>query len=117
MNDEKATATAVILPAARTTAPGQTGPSMLPDDLIARSAKQLRVLALVYAFVFFMAAIVPTLIGDDDLWIAATAPAHSLPLATANSGEFGRGNGLRAAQSTKSKTPQDFSLQGLSTVS
>jgi serine/threonine-protein kinase len=67
MNDETATAMAVIQPAAQTSAPGHTGPSMLPDDLVARSAKRLRVLALVYAFAFFMAAIFPTLIGDDDL--------------------------------------------------
>ena len=35
------------------------------------------------------------LIGSNDLWIAATALAHQLPLATGNAGEFERVKGLR----------------------
>ena len=34
------------------------------------------------------------LIGSNDLWIAATALAHGLPLATVNVAEFGRVQGL-----------------------
>jgi tRNA(fMet)-specific endonuclease VapC len=35
------------------------------------------------------------LIGTNDLWIAATALAHQLPVATANLGEFQRVDGLQ----------------------
>jgi tRNA(fMet)-specific endonuclease VapC len=34
-------------------------------------------------------------IGAHDLWIAATAVAHGMPLATGNAGEFRRVRGLR----------------------
>ena len=35
------------------------------------------------------------LIGTNDLWIAATALAHQLPVATSNTGEFQRVSGLK----------------------
>ena len=54
MNDETHTATAVIRRASTEGAQRLDGPSTLPDDLVIRSAKKLRALALVYAFVFFM---------------------------------------------------------------
>jgi serine/threonine-protein kinase len=56
MHDEPYTTSAVIRRAATASAQGLSGPSTLPDDLIIRSAKRLRALALVYAFVFFMAS-------------------------------------------------------------
>ncbi len=59
MNDETYTATAVIRPTSTESTQGLGGPSTLPDDLVFRSAKRLRALALVYAFVFFMASIFP----------------------------------------------------------
>jgi serine/threonine-protein kinase len=40
--------------------------SSLPADLLGQSAKRLRILALLYAFVFFMAAIVPVLLVPAD---------------------------------------------------
>ena len=54
MNDETHTAAAVIRRASTEGAQRLDGPSTLPDDLVIRSAKKLRALALVYAFVFFM---------------------------------------------------------------
>ena len=54
MNDELRTATAIIRRASTESAEGPDGPSTLPDDLVIKSAKKLRALALVYAFVFFM---------------------------------------------------------------
>ena len=38
----------------------------LPDDLLSQSAARLRVLALLYAFVFFMAGIFPALVVPAD---------------------------------------------------
>ena len=38
----------------------------LPDDLLSQSAERLRVLALLYAFVFFMAGIFPALLVSND---------------------------------------------------
>ena len=38
----------------------------LPDDLLSQSAERLRVLALLYAFVFFMAGIFPALLVPND---------------------------------------------------
>jgi tRNA(fMet)-specific endonuclease VapC len=35
-----------------------------------------------------------TLIGTNDLWIAATARSHGMPLVTANPAEFSRVEGL-----------------------
>src|SRR2546423_406557 len=40
--------------------------SGLPVDLLSQSAGRLRVLALLYAFVFFMAGVFPALIFPDD---------------------------------------------------
>src|SRR5688572_33169671 len=40
--------------------------SGLPVDLLAQSAERLRVLALLYAFVFFMAGILPALLIPSD---------------------------------------------------
>src|SRR5215467_8714510 len=39
--------------------------SGLPHDVLAQSARRLRTLALLYAFVFFMAAYFPTLLFSD----------------------------------------------------
>jgi serine/threonine-protein kinase len=47
-------------PTARASSPG------LPDDLLGQSAERLRVLALLYAFVFFMAGIFPALLLPAD---------------------------------------------------
>jgi eukaryotic-like serine/threonine-protein kinase len=41
--------------------------SSLPTDLLGQSARRLRILALLYAFVFFMAGIFPTLVVPADL--------------------------------------------------
>lgn len=38
------------------------------------------------------------LIGSNDLWIAATALAHQMPVATGNTMEFQRVNGLHVIQ-------------------
>ena len=46
-------------------APGASGPgraSGLPSDLMAQAAERLRVLALLYAFIFFMAGVLPALL-------------------------------------------------------
>lgn len=40
--------------------------SSLPSDLLAQSAARLRVLALLYAFVFFMAGVFPMLLSRAD---------------------------------------------------
>ncbi|MDH3368810.1 MAG: hypothetical protein OEO17_13285, partial [Gemmatimonadota bacterium] len=55
MHDEPYTTSAVIRRAYTATAQGLSG-ATLPDDLVIRSAKRLRALALVYAFVFFMSS-------------------------------------------------------------
>ena len=41
-------------------------PSGLPADLLSQSAARLRILALLYAFVFFMAGIVPAVLYEKD---------------------------------------------------
>jgi len=52
--------------------PGARGPtargmsSGLPDDLLSEAASRLRVLGLLYAFVFFMAGILPALLIPQD---------------------------------------------------
>ncbi len=40
--------------------------SGFPTDLLSQSAARLRVLALLYAFVFFMAGVFPALLFPDD---------------------------------------------------
>ena len=44
----------------------RTNPTGLPADLLRQSASRLRVLALLYAFVFFMAGFFPALLFADD---------------------------------------------------
>ena len=41
--------------------------SSLPTDLLGQSARRLRILALLYAFVFFMAGVFPMLVVPADL--------------------------------------------------
>ena len=65
MHDETHTTTPVIRRASTESAQGLSGPSTLPDDLVSRSAKQLRALALVYAFVFFMVSFFPAVFFAD----------------------------------------------------
>ena len=49
-------------------APGAQGiSSSLPTDLLGQSAQRLRILALLYAFVFFMAGVFPLLLVPADL--------------------------------------------------
>ena len=62
-------------------APARGSSSGFPTDLLGQSATRLRALALLYAFVFFMAGIFPTLLLPDDrarffgsflLWVPGT---------------------------------------------
>ncbi len=46
--------------------PRGTGSLSLPTDLLSQSAERLRVLALLYAFVFFMAGVFPMLVIPND---------------------------------------------------
>ena len=65
MNDATHTATGVIRRASTESAQGPHGPSTLPDDLVIRSAKRLRALALLYAFVFFMSTFFPAVYSAE----------------------------------------------------
>src|SRR5918999_1459729 len=44
---------------------GRAASSPLPSDLVRQSAERLRILALLYAFVFFMAAVFPLLLTRE----------------------------------------------------
>lgn len=57
-------------------------------------------IARVHADVWAQLAAQGTLIGAHDLWIAATALAHGMGLATGNAGEFRRVPGLRVITAT-----------------
>ena len=65
MNDATHTATGVIRRASTENAQDPQGPSTLPDDLVIRSAKRLRALALLYAFVFFMSTFFPAVYSAE----------------------------------------------------
>jgi len=65
MHHETHTTTAFLRRASTASAQGLSGPSTLPDDLVIRSAKRLRALALVYAFVFFMTSFSSTVFFAD----------------------------------------------------
>jgi hypothetical protein len=45
---------------------GRSAPSPFPSDLVRQSARRLEVLALLYAFVFFMAGVFPMLLSRED---------------------------------------------------
>jgi serine/threonine-protein kinase len=64
MHHEAHTRTAVIRRASPSSAQGLGGPSTLPEDLVIRSAKRLRALALVYAFVFLMTSFSGLFLAD-----------------------------------------------------
>src|SRR5688572_11021020 len=51
--------------------------SALPPDLLGQSAERLRILALLYAFAFFMAGIFPMLVVPADRALLFGTPAHS----------------------------------------
>src|SRR5258705_9274744 len=53
--------------------------SGLPSDLVAQSARRLRVLALLYAFIFFMAGIFPMLLSAGDREYFFSQPMHWIP--------------------------------------
>jgi serine/threonine-protein kinase len=53
--------------------------SGLPFDVLAQSARRLRVLALLYAFVFFMAGLFPALLNAYDREYFFSEPIHWLP--------------------------------------
>src|SRR5512140_3606111 len=55
--------------------------SGLPTDLLAQSARRLYVLCLLYAFIFFMAAIVPQLLYGPARALLFTKAAHWAPAA------------------------------------
>src|SRR5262245_16769706 len=55
----------LLHPGARDPA-ARPAPSGFPEDLLRQSAGRLRALALLYAFAFFMAAVVPALVFPDD---------------------------------------------------
>lgn len=72
-----------------------------PDHPILRLVRELHVLlpadeetALVYGRITRALRAAGTLIGTNDLWIAATSLRHGLPLATANVADFRRVEGL-----------------------
>ena len=71
------------------------------DDPVLRTVRELHVLlpideqtALAYGRVARSLRQRGTLIGTNDLWIAAGSLQHELPLVTANAAEFGRVSGL-----------------------
>jgi tRNA A-37 threonylcarbamoyl transferase component Bud32 len=53
--------------------------SGLPSDIIAQSVSRLRVLALLYAFVFFMAGFFPMLLSSADRAYHFSHPTHWVP--------------------------------------
>jgi eukaryotic-like serine/threonine-protein kinase len=60
----------LLPPEARaSTAPGISG--SLPADLLSQAAARLRVLALLYASVFFMAGVLPALVFDRELFLGS----------------------------------------------
>jgi tRNA(fMet)-specific endonuclease VapC len=63
---------------------------LLPFEMLSIDAEA----AWHYGEQFRLLASQGQLIGSNDLWIAATALAHELPLATGNVQEFGRIQGL-----------------------
>ena len=72
-----------------------------PDDPILRTVRELHVLlptdeetALVYGRMTRELRKAGRLLGTNDLWIAAAAVRHALPLVTANVAEFARVQGL-----------------------
>lgn len=71
------------------------------DDPVLRTVRELHVLlpideqtALAYGRVARSLRQRGTLIGTNDLWIAAASLQHELPLVTTNAAEFGRVSGL-----------------------
>ena len=65
----------LLRPDARSTGGGRFS-SSLPADLLGQSAARLRVLALLYAFVFFMAGVFPMLLFPADLALFLSSFAH-----------------------------------------
>ena len=65
MNDATPTATGVIRRASTESAQDLHGQTTLPDDIVIRSAKRLRALALLYAFVFFMSTFFPAVYSSE----------------------------------------------------
>jgi len=53
--------------------------SGLPTDLLAQSARRLRVLALLYAFIFFMAGFLPDLFRPENRARIVSSPIHWAP--------------------------------------
>src|SRR5580765_2538754 len=62
------------------------GVSSLPADLLGQSAERLRILALLYAFVFFMAGIFPMLLVPADLALFLSGFAYWGPTVIAIAG-------------------------------
>jgi hypothetical protein len=54
-------------------------PGELPADVLSQSAKRLRVLALLYAFIFFMAGFFPSLLGPEDRAFLVSTPRNWAP--------------------------------------
>jgi hypothetical protein len=69
-----------VLPQAgrRASTPGQ-GTGSLSPDLLGQSVRRLRILALLYAFTFFMAGFVPTLLSAEDRARFFQDPANWVP--------------------------------------
>src|SRR5262249_30442112 len=55
----------------------------LPADVLGQAAGRLRAMALLYAFVFFMAGFFPALLFPDDRHRLFTTPTYWIPGATA----------------------------------
>ena len=55
------------------------GTTALPTDLQNQATARLRILALLYAFTFFMAAFFPALLFDETRQMLASSPLHWLP--------------------------------------
>ena len=71
-------------PASPDTRPGfrahrRTHTTALPPDLIAQSARRLRVVVLLYAFVFFMSDPLGALLFPDERQLFLTSPLRALP--------------------------------------
>jgi serine/threonine-protein kinase len=58
-------------------------PSSLPADLLGEAATRLRAVALLYAFAFFMAGVVPMLVVPADRAMLLAEPVHWVPSSTA----------------------------------
>ena len=66
MSPPPATPTLLLPRAGRRTTSSRESPTELPADLLSQSASRLRTLALLYAFVFFMAGFFPALLFPND---------------------------------------------------